>query len=244
MSTRPYLQRSQLTDLQLLGGLKDLSWLSSLQLETLADAMVSRRVRPKGLIFEERGALSLDTYILLSGTAVLTHLSNHRPRVIAILSPGVVFRLPLLPSPIHHALRWIALSDCRVARLPMATYLKIILGIEVADYAKMLEAGDRQLGFLLGRYPGFFGLGLLQRVALALLQLGDNFGVANSHGLLLRIAVTQKQLADLVGASRAKVGQILLGLQRRKLVVREGRQLAVTVAGLQRLVWSSNAELR
>jgi hypothetical protein len=46
-------------------------------------------------------------------------------------------------------------------------------------------------------------------------------------------------LADLVGASRAKVGLALIDLQRRKIVVREGRQLAVVVRSLEALVKSA-----
>lgn len=76
-------------------------------------------------------------------------------------------------------------------------------------------------------------------MAVALLELAYDFGVADSRGLLLRIKVTQKQLADFVGASRAKVGQVLVGPQRGKLVAREGHQLAITVGGLQRLVRSA-----
>ena len=77
-------------------------------------------------------------------------------------------------------------------------------------------------GYLMGRYPGFLGLGLRGRVAVALLELSLEFGVQNTRGILIRIALTQRQLADLVGASRAKVGLVLLDLERQQIVIREG----------------------
>jgi Crp-like helix-turn-helix domain len=92
------------------------------------------------------------------------------------------------------------------------------------------------LGYLLGHYPSFVLLGLLERVAVALLELAFEFGVQNTRGVLLRITLTQRQLADLVGASWAKVGQVLIDLERRKMVIREGRQFAVIVRNLEALV--------
>jgi CRP-like cAMP-binding protein len=90
----------------------------------------------------------------------------------------------------------------------------------------------------MGRYPSFLGLGLVQRVAVALLELSLEFGVQNSRGVLIRITLTQSQLADLVGASRAKVGGVLVDLERRKIAVREGRELVVIARSLEALVRS------
>jgi CRP/FNR family cyclic AMP-dependent transcriptional regulator len=198
--------------------------------------MTSRNVKHKGLIFEERGALSLKTHILLTGTAELSHLNGPRSRVIAILSPGVIFRMPLMPRGIDHNFQWTALDDCRVGELSSDSFISISLGILPADYAKVADTGNGRLGYLMGRYPSFVGLGLVERVAVALLELALEFGVQDARGLLIRITLTQRQLADLVGASRPKVGQVLIDLERQKVVIREGRQLAVMMRNLEALV--------
>jgi CRP/FNR family transcriptional regulator, cyclic AMP receptor protein len=229
---------ARFSDLQLLGRLKGLAWLSSLQLKGLDDSMTSRNVKHKGIIFEERGALSLSTHILLTGTAELSHLQGLRSRVVAILSPGVIFRMPMMPRGIDHNFQWTALDDCRVAELSSDSFISISLGILPADYAKVADTGNGRLGYLMGRYPSFVGLGLLERVAVALLELALEFGVQDTRGLLIRITLTQRQLADLVGASRAKVGQVLVDLERQQVVIREGRQLAVVLRSLEALVTS------
>ncbi len=87
--------KPRFSDLQLLGRLKGLAWLTAVQLKGLDDSMTARNVKHKGLIFEERGSLSLSTHILLTGTAELSHLYGPRWRVVAILSPGVIFKMPL-----------------------------------------------------------------------------------------------------------------------------------------------------
>ena len=232
--------KTKFSDLQLLGRLKGLAWLSGAQLKKLDDSMTSRNVQHKGLIFEERGVLSLDTHILLTGTAELSHVNGSRPRVVAILSPGVIFRMPLMARGLDHNFQWTALNDCRVSQLTTTNFINISLGIRPADFQKVADGANPRWGGLIGRYPGFLGLGLQSRVAVALLELAFEFGVQNTRGILIRITLTQRQLADLVGASRAKVGQVLLDLERQKIVVREGRQLAVLTRQLEALLKSND----
>ena len=230
--------KTKFSDLQLLSGLKGLAWLTSGQLKNLDDSMTSRNVKHKGVIFEERGVRSLDTHILLTGTAELCHMYGANSRVVAILSPGVLFRMPLMARGIDHTFQWTALNDCRVAQLTTDNFINISLGVLAADFFKLTDTENPRWAYLMGRYPGFLGLNLRGRVGVALLELSLEFGVQDTRGILIRITLTQRQLADLVGASRAKVGLVLLDLQRQKVVVREGRQLAVVVRRLEALVRS------
>jgi CRP/FNR family transcriptional regulator, cyclic AMP receptor protein len=224
------------SDVQILRRLKDLSWLSHLQLKRLDDSMTARNVKRKGVIFQERGLLNLNTHILLSGTAELCHSYGPRSRVIAILSPGIIFRMPLMARAVDHNFKWTALNDCRVAELSTDRYIKITLGILGATYLRVANAEGARWGSLLGRYPGFLGFDLQARVAVALLELAFEFGVQNTRGILIRITLSHRQLADLVGATRPRVGEVLADLERREIVVREGRQLAVLVSSLEALI--------
>jgi CRP-like cAMP-binding protein len=196
-------------------------------------------VKPGGIIFEESGQLSPNTYLLLSGSVELRHLKTHGPQVVAILSPGVVFRMPLMNAEVGHIFQWVALDECRVGKLTTERFISITLGIRAADYARVAGVWDNRLSGLLARYPTFVGLRLRCRVAAALLELAHEFGVRDARGVLIRIALTQSQLSGLVGASRAKVGQILIDLERRKAIVRDGRQIAVVVPGLEAIVRSA-----
>src|SRR3984957_646455 len=231
--------KTKSSDLQLLGRLKGLAWLSSGQLKNLDDSMTIRNVKHKDVIFEERGARSQDTYILLSGTAELCHVDSTRSRVIAVLSPGLIFRMPLMAPGVDHTFRWTALSDCRVAQLTTSSFISISLGIRAADFLKVADLENQRWGYLMGRYPSFVGLGLQGRVAVALLELSVEFGVQETRGILIRVALSQRQLADLVGASRAKVGQGLRDLERKKIVVRDGHHFAVVRRGLEAMARSN-----
>jgi len=60
--------------------------------------------------------------------------------------------------------------------------------------------------------------------------------VQNHRGVVLEIVPTHKQLADLVGASRPKVSQVMNDLQRRKALSRDGRQLTLVIERLEAIV--------
>ena len=232
------LPRQKFSDLELLGRVESLSWLSPAQRKGVDDSMACRDVGHDKMIFEELGKLDPNTHILLSGTAALIHLNGRRDRLVAILSPGIMFRMPLMARGIDHKFRWSALDDCRVAQLSTNRFFDVALGIPSAHYARTAQAAEGRLGYILGRYPSFVGLDLLQRVAMALLELAHEFGVKNTHSVLIRIKITQAQLADLVGASRTKVGQALIELERQKMVIREEGRLAVATGRLEALVRS------
>src|SRR5260370_21014809 len=118
--------KSKFTDLQLLGHVKGLAWLSLAQLKTLDDSMTSLNVKHKGIIFEERGVVRLDTHILLTGTAELSHVNNgSRPLVVAILSAGVIFRMALIAPVIDHDLLCTPVNDWRVSQLSTHSFLPI-----------------------------------------------------------------------------------------------------------------------
>src|ERR1700722_11505770 len=94
--------KTKSSDLQLLGRLKGLAWLSSGQLKSLDASMTIRNVKHKEIIFEERGARSQDTYILLSGTAELCHFAGPRSRVFPIIPPAVLFKMPMMALGVDH----------------------------------------------------------------------------------------------------------------------------------------------
>src|SRR4029077_14539816 len=115
-------------------------------------------------------------HILLTGTAELSHVNGSRPRVVAILSPGVIFRMPLMARGIDHNFQWTALNDCRVSQLTTNNFISISLGIPQTDFQRVADSVNPRWGSLIGRYPGFLGLGLRSRVAVALLELSFEFG--------------------------------------------------------------------
>jgi CRP-like cAMP-binding protein len=88
---------------------------------------------------------------------------------------------------------------------------------------------------MLVRYANFVGLGLRERLAGALLELAEKFGVRDSRGTLLTIKLTHADLAELVGASRQRTTEQLNDFEREGVIAREGRRLIIVPEKLWQL---------
>lgn len=67
----------------------------------------------------------------------------------------------------------------------------------------------------------------LDRLALILLELSEDFGVANGKGIRLTVVVRHKDLAELVGASRPRITEHLIRFERMHLIAHENRRWTV-----------------
>lgn len=228
LSPRPRL--SKLSDLDLMGRLQDLSYLSAMQVTEIHERMSTRIFKRGDVIFREEGSRSPDTHLLLLGTAELRFINSQASRVVAIVPPGLILNVPLMPGEVGHCFELKALNDCRAGRLPTTEFMSITLGANPDLYSKMSDAENGRLGRLMARYPNFIGLNVFSRTVVALMELVLDFGVRDDRGMLLRISPTHQQLADLIGASRSKVTRMLAELERRQIIVRQGRQIAMDVA--------------
>lgn len=65
------------------------------------------------------------------------------------------------------------------------------------------------------------------RVAGILLELAEDFGRQEPHGLLIDLAISQQELATLVGATRQTVNSSLRELERAGLIRRDGRRFVL-----------------
>jgi len=211
------------TDLDLLKKLKSLSFLSAVELGELARNLHSVNFYRGEVIFSEE-ALAEGVHLLLAGVAKITCLNRSNERVtVALLAPGP---LPeFLSSPVSQwHFRCEAYRDCRVARIGWDQFDLITKG---TSHAALRMFHENNLAQWYRWSLNFLGLDLRERLLFTLGQLCSIFGVEESRGTLLRIVVSQKDLADLVGASRPRVTEHLAELEREHLLIRQGRQLIV-----------------
>jgi CRP-like cAMP-binding protein len=84
---------------------------------------------------------------------------------------------------------------------------------------------------LLVRQAHFIDQRLEERVLIALRDLAAKFGVENDRGIILNAPINQRDLADLVAASRPKVNVVLKGLAKRGALIQEGRRRCLGRSG-------------
>ncbi len=69
------------------------------------------------------------------------------------------------------------------------------------------------------------------RLARQLIDLADRFGRPHPRGTRIELALSQRELAELVGATRERVNQVLRRWAQEELVVSEERRILITSRG-------------
>ena len=177
--------------------------------------------------------LASNAHILLAGSASLTCLNAKTARImVALLPPGPIPEFPKLPfTPSRFQIE--AYDDCRVGSVSWKQFDIITAHSSQGAVREFHQNNLQQWYRLLLRGSSFLSLDLHERVGLALLELCTDFGLADSRGTLLRVAISHGHLANLVGASRPRVTEHLARLERDGLLIRQGRQLIVCVDALE-----------
>jgi CRP-like cAMP-binding protein len=222
-------------DLQRLVRINALSWLSLPELTRLVELLTLANFKRREVIVDEDG-LGSEAHILLTGIANITCLNAHGERVtVALVAPGPIPEFPAQPVS-----RWgfqcEAYTDCRIGSLGWDRFGIISLDAAQLAFRRFQQTNLRQWYRLLLRGSSFLSLDLHERIALTLLELCSDFGVEEARGTLLKIVVSHKQLANLVGASRPRVTEHLAKLEGEGLVARQGRQLVVRADRLGNLM--------
>ena len=210
-----------------LRGLKNISWLTSGQLNRLGDALTLSRVKKRDMIFDENRSPE-SAYVLLSGVARITCRTRKGDRTMVIMvAPGMIPDAPAMVAGIRYNFRCEAVTACEIGTVTLATFIEIALGIASVDFKRMAASYSGRWDLVQLRCSNFMGCTLEERVALILLELSENFGMRDRQGVRLTVATTHQDLAELVGASRPRVTEYLASFERKQMIVRDGRQLIV-----------------
>ena len=168
-------------------------------------------------------------YVVLDGTLKVSTLqSNGKELTLALLGPGeIVGELSLADRSGRSAdvttlepstLVWIDRNTFDQLRRDIPTITENLLRL----MARRLRLANAQL-------QAVATLDVHGRVARQLLALADALGVPQPDGSVqIPLRVTQSDLAALVGATRVRVNEVLVGFTKRKMIAID-RQLRISI---------------
>jgi CRP/FNR family transcriptional regulator len=205
------------------------------ELERLASEMSLRRFKRGERILVEPHA-SADVFLVLKGAIAITWQHDRRHQVlVALLGPGEIFGDSSSLPEMAQGLNGYAFANSLVARIDSTRLVDILLGVELRAFKTATEMTVGWSAKALMRYIKMFHMPPRERLVIALLEIGAKFGVRDSRGLILNLPMTQKDLADLLGASRQKVNEYWGELVRLGAVINLGRQLVLVPEKLSAL---------
>ena len=188
--------------------------------------MVLVKVSKGNTLFKE-GDDGNRLYVVLEGKLKLGITSNDgRENLLSILGPGEMFGELSLFDPGPRTATATAVTDARLLSLAhdkvigwVSEHPKVSLQL-LGRLAQRLRRSNEVLADLVfSDVPG--------RVAKAIMDLGERFGVKKADGLYVNHDLTQEELAQLVGASRETVNKALADFAGRGWVRLEPRSVVV-----------------
>jgi hypothetical protein len=166
-------------------------------------ASLAKSNSEKGVIFREL-AYANEAHVLVAGVARITCLNADKERVtVGLIAPGPIPELPSL-STSRFDFRCEAYNDCRVGTLDWKGFGSITLNGRESAFTKFHHSSVKYWYRLFRRTSGLLNLDLHERVALTMVDLSEDFGIADSRGMLLTVSFSHKDIASIVGASRPR----------------------------------------
>jgi CRP/FNR family cyclic AMP-dependent transcriptional regulator len=212
--------------LRKLHGLKNISFLSSRQMDRLSVALVMTTVEKRGVIFDETDILS--AHVLVAGIARITCRNRKGQRILVLLlSPGMIPGLPPPVTGISYGFRCEAVTECELGTVDLDSYVRIALGAGSELFKRVAGCYAGRWDLVQLRCANFMSCSLEERLALVLLELSESFGVPRRDGTQLTSGTRHRDLAELAGASRPRITEQLIEFERRRFISRESRRFVI-----------------
>ncbi|HEX3827502.1 MAG TPA: Crp/Fnr family transcriptional regulator [Sporichthyaceae bacterium] len=192
-------------------------------------AVASERTFRKGQFVFQQGDPGDSCYVIVTGSVkVLTTTVDGAEVIHCTLGPGDCFGELSFLDGLDRSAAVETLEDSRLLVL-RAPALDVLLGNPPATRALLAYQGSL-IRRLTEQAADLMVLDLPARLAKCLDRLAAAHGVVSPEGIRLELALTQSELAALVGASRPTVNAALAEFTRRGWIRSSGRTLLITDA--------------
>lgn len=200
---------------------------------SLGERALERRYKRGQIIFHE-GDLGDTLYVVAEGTVkVFVTSEDGDEMVLATLRPpDTLGELAVIDGGRRSASAE-TLEPSTLLALTRPTLLELLDGSRAITDALLRSIG-KMVRRLTEQASDLVFLDLHGRVAKLLLGFADGRGRAEDDGIVLDLAMTQTDLAAMVGGSRQSVNQILRRFEKRGYVELRGRTIVIKEPGLLR----------
>jgi CRP/FNR family cyclic AMP-dependent transcriptional regulator len=157
-------------------------------------------------------------YVVLAGTLKVSVIqTNGRELTLALLGPGEVVGELSLADRGGRSADVVALEPATLLWIDRGTlqHLRRDIPLITENLIRLLA---RRLRLANAQLEAMATLDVHGRVARQLLALGDTLGERAPDGVRIPLRITQSELAALVGATRVRVNEVLVGFTRRKQI--------------------------
>lgn len=198
-----------------------------------------RRAKQGAFLFHQGEPAEL-FYILIEGRVKLTQVTPSGDQVILqIVGPGGGIGIIVALGEMDYPASAEALEDCLAYSWDRETARRLMLQVPQLALNGM-ELVAKRFANLQARYQEVATQRVEQRVAITLLRLVRQFGKREEEGVLIDMALSRQDLAEMTGTNFYNVSRILnkweqndiVGLGRKRVVIKNAHALVVIAEGI------------
>jgi CRP-like cAMP-binding protein len=192
----------------------------------LAGSVIETFRRPA--VLYSPGDVSEQVYVLLSGVVARSLYTPEGARIIVqLLAPGACFGFCAFQRGRERQLHAEAFTDVQVAAMSRDHFASVLARMGARGAAVVLGGHAEALSRLAHRQMALVALPTRERLLTVLQDLGRDFGVRDTRGVIIDLRLTHETLAALAGASRQRVSVALGELARNGAIVRDGGRIVL-----------------
>ena len=193
-------------------------------LDQLSSYAVPRSVK-RGTVIFARGDSGSALFAICSGTVKISAPSAHgRGAVFNVISEGAIFGEIAVLDGLPRTADAVALTDCELMVIERRDFVALLR--ERSDFAlKLIEVLCRRLRHTTEQLEDVMFLDLPGRLAKALLQAAGGDGKVASG---TKIALTQRNLSEMIGMSRESTNKQLRAWEKQNLIALQRGGLVIT----------------
>jgi CRP/FNR family transcriptional regulator len=202
---------------------------SGLDEEELSQVAPMIRLTPhaRGEVIFHQGAPIFGYYILCQGKVKLARrTASGKRQVFQFYSPGDLIGGSVLQDAETHDVYAKALEDSLVGFIKKADFADLLRKYPQVSL-EIIRRLSCELEILRKRLTDIAYRGVRERLIDLLLELGEEYGIKREDGLLVDLALTEQELAGMIGSSRQTVSQHLCKLAKRGLLSLEGHRITI-----------------
>lgn len=194
--------------------------------EALASTMTQRRFRRSDTIFQREDDGQALFIVESGGVRVYIPSPQGNDLTLAVFGPGDFFGEMSLLDGQPRSASAAATVDTVVHTLERSDFIAVLTSRPQAALS-VLEVVSRRLRNASEKASDLAFLDVGGRLAKRLLELGASYGRATANGILIDLAITQEELANMIGVTRESVNRNLGEFKREGLIASQGRKFLI-----------------
>ncbi|MGK7397939.1 MAG: Crp/Fnr family transcriptional regulator [Candidatus Cyclobacteriaceae bacterium M3_2C_046] len=181
----------------------------------------------KGQTLFYEGTRPMGLFCINSGKVKVYKMSSEgKEQILNLAKPGDFLGYRALISEEFYNASATVIEEAAICYIPKSNFLEI-LNSNPAFFRKMMKAVCQELGVMEQKLVTIAQKSVRERLATTLLMLKETYGMEGNESILIDIALSREDLANIIGTATETVIRLLSEFKSDQLISLEGKKIKV-----------------